>query len=95
MDFALFEDGCVAPAQMPQASTTGKGGRRRNQPDSSNAARSHPYYHNAVVGPDGLYHCPWENNTVERCGHKPEKLKCNYEYAHIILVVHDQTLTYV
>lgn len=91
----LFDDSNSQTAPVPQNSTSGKGGRRRNQPDSSNAARSHPYYHNAVVGPDGLYHCPWENNTVERCSHKPEKLKCNYEYAPTILVDHGQTLTYV
>ena len=43
----------------------------------SKAARTHPLY---SVGPreDGLYHCSFERS--ESCGHKPTKLKCNYEY---------------
>lgn len=41
-------------------------------------ARDHPLYQNVSPGPDGLYHCPWEGQAS--CTHKPEKLKCNYEY---------------
>lgn len=41
------------------------------------SARDHPYYKNAFLHPDGLYHCPWEGQAG--CCHKPEKLKCNYE----------------
>lgn len=53
---------------------------RRNSPESENTARGHPLYKDAKVGADGLYHCPWENNPNTQCTHKPEKLKCNYEY---------------
>ena len=41
--------------------------------------REHPLYLNAMTGLDGLYHCPWEGRYPS-CNHKPEKLKCNYEY---------------
>jgi len=48
--------------------------------DSENHARDHELYHNAAPHPDGLYHCPWEGQDC--CQHRPEKLKCNYEYDH-------------
>lgn len=50
----------------------------RSNLEVDNTARDHPYYHNVSVQADGLYHCPWEGQ--EGCSHKPEKLKCNYEY---------------
>lgn len=56
--------------------------RGRRQGDASeidSVARDHPYYHSATLGQDGLYHCPWETMDPP-CSHKPEKLKCNYEY---------------
>ena len=43
-------------------------------------AREHPLYHNVTPHTDGLYHCPWENKPDANCQHKPDKLKCNYEY---------------
>lgn len=46
--------------------------------ETDNNARVHELYHNAAPGADGLYHCPWEGK--DSCQHKPEKLKCNYEY---------------
>lgn len=46
--------------------------------DVDNHARDHELYHNAAPKSDGLYHCPWEGQ--ECCQHRPEKLKCNYEY---------------
>jgi hypothetical protein len=52
---------------------------RRSSPEIDNSARDHPLYQNAKVGPDALYHCPWEGKDPQ-CTHKPEKLKCNYEY---------------
>jgi hypothetical protein len=54
-------------------------GRRRDSNEAENVARGHPYYHSATLGSDGLYHCPWEKT----CNHKPEKLKCNYEYVFL------------
>lgn len=48
--------------------------------DIDNTARDHPLYHNVSAGPDAFYHCPWEGHAS--CQHKPEKLKCNYEYDH-------------
>lgn len=56
---------------------------RRTSGEMDNSARDHPLYHNATAGPDGLYHCPWEGDAS--CQHKPEKLKCNYEYDPILL----------
>jgi hypothetical protein len=50
----------------------------RSSLETDNNARIHYLYRNAAPKADGLYHCPWEE---EGCQHKPEKLKCNYEYA--------------
>jgi hypothetical protein len=50
----------------------------RSSLEMDNSARDHPLYHNVSTQDDGLYHCPWENDPS--CQHKPEKLKCNYEY---------------
>jgi len=30
------------------------------------------------IGPDGLYHCPWEGEKL--CNHQPPKLRCTYKY---------------
>ena len=51
----------------------------RSSLDIDNTARDHPLYQNVTAQPDGFYHCPWEGQ--DGCLHKPEKLKCNYEYA--------------
>lgn len=45
---------------------------------SSATAREHPLYHVEPSPADGLYHCPY--GPIEGCKHKPDKLKCNYEY---------------
>ena len=50
---------------------------RRPGSDGDGSARDHALYKKPVTGPDGLFHCPWEGQPT--CGHKPEKLKCNYE----------------
>ena len=50
----------------------------RSSLEMDNTARDHPLYHNVSTNADGLYHCPWESEAS--CQHKPEKLKCNYEY---------------
>jgi hypothetical protein len=50
----------------------------RSSLEIDNTARDHPLYQNVSTHADGLYHCPWEND--QSCQHKPEKLKCNYEY---------------
>jgi hypothetical protein len=50
----------------------------RSSLEIDNTARDHHLYHNVSTKSDGLYHCPWEGK--EGCQHKPEKLKCNYEY---------------
>lgn len=55
--------------------STSSSSRRQSDGES---ARDHPLYKSAACQPDGLYHCPWEGD--ENCNHKPEKLKCNYEY---------------
>jgi hypothetical protein len=51
-----------------------------DHPEFDNAAREHPLYHNVTPKADGLYHCPFEDDPKSNCPHKPEKLKCNYEY---------------
>jgi hypothetical protein len=51
----------------------------RSSLEIDNAARDHPLYQNVTAQADGFYHCPWEGQ--DGCQHKPEKLKCNYEYA--------------
>ena len=50
----------------------------RTSQEIDNTARDHPLYQNVTPKADGLYHCPWEGE--DSCTHKPEKLKCNYEY---------------
>jgi len=52
----------------------------RSSLDIDNTAREHPLYHNVTPKADGLYHCPFEDDPKANCTHKPEKLKCNYEY---------------
>ncbi len=81
VDMPLFGDkDSIFQTENCGSSVTSKCSRRRNQPDQNNAARSHHFYTNAQVEEDGLYHCPWEKATNNPCLHKPEKLKCNYEY---------------
>jgi hypothetical protein len=52
----------------------------RSSLEIDNTAREHPLYHNVQPKADGLYHCPFEDDPKANCTHKPEKLKCNYEY---------------
>jgi hypothetical protein len=52
----------------------------RSSLELDNTARDHALYHNVTPQADGLYHCPWEKEPNSNCQHKPEKLKCNYEY---------------
>jgi hypothetical protein len=52
----------------------------RSSLDIDNTARDHYLYHNVTPQADGLYHCPWEKDPNSNCQHKPQKLKCNYEY---------------
>lgn len=66
-----------------ESSTVGRSG-----PEVDNSARDHPAYQNVMPHADGLYHCPWENDPNSMCQHKPEKLKCNYEYASIFVSLH-------
>ncbi len=53
----------------------------RSSLELDNTAREHPLYHNVTPKADGLYHCPFEDDPKMNCTHKPEKLKCTYEYA--------------
>jgi hypothetical protein len=58
-----------------------------NSLELDNTARNHPLYNNVTPHADGLYHCPWENKPEANCQHKPEKLKCNYEYDPIFFLL--------
>lgn len=53
----------------------------RRPSSEGESARDHYLYKTAVPHADGLFHCPWEGHPS--CNHKPEKLKCNYEYVMI------------
>jgi hypothetical protein len=50
-----------------------------NNASSNDSEITHPLF-NATPKADGLYHCPFENDPTVNCTHKPQKLKCNYEY---------------
>jgi len=65
----------------------------RSSLDLDNSAREHPLYHNVTPKADGLYHCPFEDDPKANCAHKPEKLKCNYEYDPVFLPSPTSTLT--
>jgi hypothetical protein len=56
----------------------------RSTAEFDNSARDHPLYHNVIPKADGLYHCPFEDDPKANCTHKPEKLKCNYEYEPVL-----------
>lgn len=78
------QDGCIQFEAdsldfYEEISFNDRGRRRGETSEVDNVARDHPYYQTAAQGPDGLYHCPWETMDPP-CNHKPEKLKCNYEY---------------
>lgn len=76
----------MGPRQSKVVSDRATHGRQQRAFDLSedsskfpdNTARDHPLYHNVTTHADGFYHCPWEGQAA--CQHKPEKLKCNYEY---------------
>ena len=57
-----------------QSGTDICGPHRAIQPITNANARGHPFYHIGASPIDNLYHCPFVD-----CGHKPDKLKCNYE----------------
>jgi hypothetical protein len=65
----------------------------RSSLELDNSARDHPLYHNAAPKDDGLYHCPWESDPT--CQHKPEKLKCNYEYECSPLLLPSQDANHI
>jgi hypothetical protein len=70
-------------SRMPGSSETSDESLKlvgRSSIDLDNTAREHPLYHNVTPKADGLYHCPFEDDPKSNCTHKPEKLKCNYEY---------------
>ena len=55
----------------------GSASRRPSEDLDLGAVRNHEWYQRPV-GKDGLYHCPLEGQ--EGCNHRPETLKCNYQY---------------
>jgi len=77
-------NGDVTAARHPRLNGTSEASEEsfrfvgRSSLEADNTARDHALYQNVTVQADGLYHCPWEGK--EGCQHKPEKLKCNYEY---------------
>ncbi|KAL6715487.1 hypothetical protein ACLMJK_006448 [Lecanora helva] len=66
---------------LPMAYTSTNASRRSSEGDAKNA-RDHAFY-KATPRDDGLYHCPYTAmDTIpesEKCKHKPDKLKCNYD----------------
>lgn len=65
---ATQESSAANSAAVPSSASENDEGRHR----------THPLY---AMEPeaDGLYHCPYKADNPD-CGHKPTKLKCNYEY---------------
>jgi hypothetical protein len=74
------------PLEFLEDRFSDRGRRHGETSEMDNVARDHPYYHSAVLGADKLYHCPWESMNPP-CNHKPEKLKCNYEYDFILTLL--------
>lgn len=65
----------VGPAKIERSlSSNSKISNSAKSEDSEGKARSDPLYSTTRPRADGFYHCPYEN-----CGHKPTKLKCNFE----------------
>lgn len=60
----------------------------RSNLELENTAKDHPLYYSAAPKDDGFYHCPWEGHPT--CQHKPEILKCNYEYEFSLLLSSSQ-----
>lgn len=48
--------------------------------EPGDGSKNHPLYHNLSPHAVGLYHCPFKDDPKANCTHKPEKLRCNYEY---------------
>ncbi|SPJ73592.1 uncharacterized protein FTOL_03322 [Fusarium torulosum] len=68
--------GKTIPSLDDFSTTSAFTGPRRQNSDGE-SARDHDLYKKAAPFEDGLYHCPWEGQPS--CGHRPEKLKCNYD----------------
>lgn len=70
---------------LPEGSSPVSNASQENSVEAEklhNTYRSDPLYKSATMGSDGLYHCPFEGKDAN-CNHKPDKLKCNYEYGSI------------
>ncbi len=65
----------AGPTYGASTTYTGYEGSRRSSEGESKVPRDHAFY--KATPKDGLYHCPYA--VTDRCTHKPEKLKCNYE----------------
>ena len=75
----VVSDTASRPQCHPESSEkSDESNRMVGRAEMDNNARNHPLYKNVPPKPDGLYHCPWEGQ--DGCLHKPDKLKCNYEY---------------
>lgn len=69
----------MSPDMIVLPITGAQGSARPSKHGSANVnARNHHLYHLGVNPLDGLYYCPF--GSPDGCRHKPEKLKCNYEY---------------
>lgn len=74
MDFGSHMNGSGMPS-LPEGMALASPMSSRREGES---ARNHDLYKNVKPHEDGLFHCPFEGR--DDCQHKPEKLKCNYEY---------------
>ena len=75
LDMWTGHDGASQSYGLPMACSNFSGSRRSSEGEAKNA-RDHAFY-KAIPEKDGLYHCPY--TVSEKCSHKPDKLKCNYE----------------
>ena len=80
VDDTLWSTPEISPDMIMLPVTASQGSARSSKHGSANAnARNHHLYHMGANPMDGLYYCPF---GPTECGHRPEKLKCNYEYVY-------------
>ncbi len=75
MDMWASNDTANQSYGLPVAYNGFDGSRRSSEGEVKNA-RDHVFY-KATTKDDSMYHCPYI--ATEKCTHKPDKLKCNYE----------------
>jgi len=79
--FPGIYSGSSSPAPTIQASDTEEVHSSRppkSAKDIVRTARDHFLYKNAYPHDDGLFHCPWKDDSDSTCNHKPDRSKYVY-----------------